>query len=322
MLIGYVRISQEGIEPLKDAVPPVKDTNSSHTFFDDFRISLQYKYNEQDNTSGVGVLIFAPNGLLWTQTSIYAHGLDEFAGYYLALDQTLEEAIKTKSKNIIILVKNKDFVHYAAMESPYKLKEHNDVHNLVIDKLKKFNSYKFIYRKSYPKSVQERLDKEANEAAEGPKFDSRGYWTNQPSKPYFNVIPDVVDEKMFAEQMAHLWVDHIKSYFKEFEEDYGKEAYLKLRADIDSGKLKELPDVKRVKENKQRYVPVKNFPAYTKVVICQHCENAMRFERCVKKYPEKELRYFFRCSACQATKEINEKGRIIVYGKYSKKLAN
>lgn len=321
MLTAYTRMWQEGIERLKNYTEPVKDEKSGHYYFDDFRIALRYHFNERDNTSGVGVLIFAPNGSIWCQRGIYCFELDKYGSIYQAIDQILEEAEKSKAKNLTFFIEDKAFVNALKHQKPFKVEAYNIVHKYVIDKLKRYPKYQFVFRNNYSKELQERIEKQAKEAARTPEFDNRGQWQNQIGIIYFNIKEQSEEEmKAFARQYADMFLDFFDSYMKEYEQDYGKEAYQNLIAKIKAGKMKSLPSVKRVKAKEERFVKVKNYPKLKKVIVCQHCQTEMQIETCLMKYPEKELRYFLRCKKCQATREMNEKGRTIKYGKYPRKI--
>lgn len=322
MLTGYSRVWQDGIEPLENYIEPIKDEKTSHCYFDPFRVTLQYQYNEKDHVSGVGVLIFAPNGLIWLQTNIYCFELDKFASYYYAIEQLLEEADKSKAKNLMFYVDDKDFAHAVTHKKPYKSEPYNKVHAYVIDKLQKYESYRIDFRDTYPKEVMERLRKEASEGSQVPLFDQRGYWQNQPGKMYFNIkTPTGAEEKEFAEGLARIYLDFFEDYMKEYKEEIGEEKFKQFVADVNAGKIKKLPDTKRVKANKRKTVMVKNFPKLklSKPALCQNCQTEMIFEACFMEYPEKELQYHFRCKKCNATKILNSRNRVISYGKYPKK---
>lgn len=317
MLTGYAKIWQDGIEHIKDYTEPVKDTQTGHFFFDPYRIALQHRYNEKDRTSGIGVLTFAPNGFIWLQTNIYCFEFDKFASYYYSIEQVLEEVNKSKAKNIIIFINDKDFVQAVNHKKPYESEAHNKIHEHIIGKLKTYESYQILFRNKYSDDVKKRLRKESQDASEAPEFNHMGRWQNQPSQIYFNVkTPTEADQKDFAEGLARIFLDFFESYMKEYREEIGEEKFKKFVADANSGKIKKLPDTKRIKANKHKLVKVKNYPKLDKKVLCQNCQTEMTIEECVLEYPEKQLKYINRCGKCRATKILNEKERVIAYGKY------
>lgn len=321
MLTGYSRVWQDGIEPIDNYVEPIKDTKTSHCYFDPFRVTLQYQFNEKDHVSGIGVLIFAPNGLIWLQTFVYCFEFDKFASYYYAIEQILDEADKSKAKNLIFYINDKDFTHAVTHKKPYKSEAHNKVHDHVLGKLKTYECYKILFRDTYPKEVMKRLRKEVSEASQVPRFDHRGMWLNQPNFMYFNIkTPTEEEEKAFAEQYARIFLDIFDGYMNEYKEEVGEEKFKEFVKDVNSGKIKKLPDTKRVKANKRKTVRMKEFPVLelSKPVHCQNCQSEMAFEACFMEYPEKELQYHYRCEKCGATKILNSRNRVVSYGKFPK----
>jgi hypothetical protein len=316
-----MRIWQEGIEPLENPQEPVKEEKTGHCFFDDYRVSLKYNYNKKDGVSGVGMLSYAPSGLIWCQTGYYCLNLDEFASYYYGLQGVLEEAKKSKSKNLTIYFDNQKFVEMVNLKKkPYKLDVHNKIHDSLIGILKEFDSYKILFRDKYPNGIAERLKKEAIRTSEAPEFNMMGRWQNSPNISYYNIMTQTEEQKKaYAEQYAHMFYDFHKSYMKEYEQDYGEESIKKLIQDMNSGKVKKLPDVKRVKETRVRFTKVKNPPKLKKDPICQNCGDVMEVEDCQKKYPEKQLVYYLRCKKCKASKDVLENGRVLVFRKYPNK---
>lgn len=323
MLTGYIRFPQKGIESLETYNPPVKDPQTSHYYFDDIRIALKYNFNKVDRISGVSALVFAPNGNIWCPDFVYCAELDQFASYYNAIATTIEEATKSKSKYITIFVDNQSFVDLVNIpkEAPYKDKIHNQIHKYVIDKLKKFESYEIIFRSEYPKDVLERLNKEAITASEALRYDNRGRIQNIYSKAYFSLIDPPEEEiRPFIEQLARMFIDQQKSYAKQYIADYGEEAFNKLMKNFKDGKIKELPDTKEVKSKKQKVLKIKDNPTFDKDILCQKCTNKMELENAFKIYPEKIKKFVFRCKKCFAFKELDKKGRVLVYGKYPRKI--
>lgn len=321
MLIAYSRFWQDGIERLENFTPPVKDEQTGHYYFDDFRISLHAHHNENDGTSGVGVLIFAPNGLIWSQQSVYCHEFNKYGSFYYAIEQILEEAEKSKAKNLTIFVDDKQFAKAFKYLNPYKDEAYNKLHAYIIDKLKKYNKCQVLFRTKYPEDVKKRLQTEAEKSARAPEFNNQGRWENQTGIIYFNIKEQTEEEmKAFAEQYARIYLDFIEGYMKEIREEIGEEKLRKFVADVKAGKVKSLPDVKRVREKKERFVRVRDYPKLAKPVNCHKCEDEMVFDKCLLKYPEKQFIYYFRCNKCKTSKELNEKGRVITYGKYPKKI--
>jgi len=318
MLIGYMRIWQDGIEPLAEPQEPIKDEKSGHCFFDEYRVSLKYNYNKTDDVSGVGTVSYGPSGLIWCQTGYYCQNLDEFASYYYAIQQVVEEAHKSKAKSLILYLDNKHFVEMVNIkDKPYKLNVHNQIHELVMKDLSSFDSYKIEFREKYPKELIERLKKEALQVSIAPEFSMMGSWQNQPGVSYFNIMTQTEEQKQdYAKQWAHMVYDHYQHYFDEYKQDYGEEAYSKLLKDIKEKKIKDLPDVKRVKDKKVRFLKVKNPPQLKKIPICQNCGESMVVEDCLKKLPEKQLVYYLRCKKCKASKDVLENGRVLVFRKY------
>lgn len=317
MLIAYTRIPQDGIEKLENYSEPVKDGTSGHYLFDDFRITLKYSYDKNNRVSGVGVLIFAPNGLIWCQRGIYCHEFNKFGSLYYAIEQILEEADKSKAKNLTIYVDDKNFAKAFKYLNPYKDEAYNTLHAYIIEKLKVYPKCQVLFRNSYPKEVKKRLLSEAESAANMPKFDNRGHWQNQTGITYFEIKEQTEEEvKMFAEQYARMYLDFIESYMEEYREEVGEENFKKFVKSVRDGKIKKLPDVKRVRDKKERYVKVKTFPTLNKAITCQNCKAGMLLENCFMKYPEHQLRFLYRCQKCRATRELNEKGRTLTYGKF------
>lgn len=320
MLTGYFRLSQEGIEPLPEFTPPQKDKDSGHYYFDDFRISLEYFLNDKEKTSGVGILTFAPNGLLWSQSGEYCYEFNELASYYYALDNALNEAEKSKAKRIEIFVPHPKVVKLLNSKKPYKDKGFAKIHDYVKERFKKFEKTIVSHRVDYPASVKARLEKEAREAAEPPEISTNDRWMNGKGTSYFNVGATEAEEKLFAEQYARLMYDFMESYFKEYEQDYGKDALKDLLAKIKSGEIKEPPPLKRNIEQQKSSKIIKKFNLPNKKpVICQNCENEMEIEKCTLEMPENDKHFIFRCKKCLATKTLNGKGRVIEYGRYPKK---
>lgn len=317
MLSGYLNIWQDGIEPIEGATEPVKDKETNHCYFDQFRMALKYKFNGDYKTSGVGVVVFAPNGLLWYQRPIYCFELDKFGSLYYAIDESIEEMKKCKSKEITIFVDDKLFVESAKKDRPYKLDAYNQVHDEVIGNLRQFEKFNFVYRNKYPKSVEKRLSDESRDASEPLKFDWRGHWSNQPNELYSRVTDHNDEEMKFkAESFARIYMEFMESYAKEFIQDYGKEKFDEFVQKVKEGKAKSLPKVKRVKEAENRDVKLKKPKEFYKEVVCQNCGEKMYTETVFKSYPDKIIIYRFRCKKCLAGKEITEKGRTITYLKY------
>ncbi|MCA9748756.1 MAG: hypothetical protein KC414_06600, partial [Romboutsia sp.] len=85
-LTAYFKIYQEGIEPLPFDSPLIKGEPEGHYYFDDFRIALQYYFNKNEVTSGIGILTFAPNGRLWSQSNTHTFNFNELASIYVGID--------------------------------------------------------------------------------------------------------------------------------------------------------------------------------------------------------------------------------------------
>ncbi len=316
-LIAYFKIWQEGIEPLPYESPLTKDESASHYYFDDFRIAVQYYFNEKEKSAGLGILTFAPNGRLWSQSGEHAFNLNEVGGTYLGIDEALKEAEKSKAKNVTVLLGNKQIVSLLNTEKPFKEPAYTKIHDHLKERVKKYKKFEVVYREKFPKSVQDRLNKEPLEASEPPRFDANTKrWINAQGTSYFNVGMDEKDEKFFIEQYARLIYDFTNRYFKDYEEDYGKEALKKLNEKAEKGKLKDLPALKRNKKNQKRTIKARKFPEIKKKVLCQNCENEMRLENCFLEKPENDYRYHFRCDICLATRVLNEKGRTVEYGRF------
>jgi len=92
MLTGYTRISQEGIEALKDPYKIEKAEEGGHCYFDKFRIAIHFHLNEEEKSTGVGILTFAPNGDLWSESGEYCYELNELGSLFLGIEEALKEA--------------------------------------------------------------------------------------------------------------------------------------------------------------------------------------------------------------------------------------
>jgi hypothetical protein len=320
MFTAYTRLEQNGIEALEKYETPIKSQEGGHWYFDDFRIALQYYFNKTERTSGVGILAFAPNGNLWCETAIYCDQLNELAGYYYGIDRALEEAKKSKAKAVQIFIPNKHVVKILNLANPFKEKAYAEIHNYIKKKLKIFLSVEIRFRKKYPSDVQERLDRESKNASLPPEISLHGHVSSKINLVYFNIMMVEEDKKLFAEQYARLYLDFIEGYMKEYEQDYGKEALIDLHKGIKEGKIKDLPPTKRnIKENiESKVIKVKETP-FKKVILCQNCNTQMIFESATFEMPQNEKHYRMRCKECFATKTLNDKGKLLLYGRYSKK---
>ena len=323
MLTAYCRFWQDGIEALEKSNPAVHDEKTGHWYFDDFRISLKYFFNKNYNLSGIGVLTFGPNGYIWSQSCVECLELDEFGSYYYGIEQSLEEARKSKAKNVIIFIDNPVFVELANRDKPYKLEAYNKVHDHVVSLLKEFEKYQIIYRKDYPKSVINRLIKESKTGSRVPKFNLMGNWENQSGKIYFNLTEATEENyKEAVRGYAQIMYDYLQNYFKQYKEDYGQVALDKLLAknknEKNSKKKGKLPPLKKQIENEKKTIHLKKFNKFTKDIICQKCGEKMRLDSCYKNKPEKEIFYRYRCKNCLAGKILDEKGRIKNYLRYPK----
>jgi len=319
MLIAYSKISQEGIKPLKKYKKAVKEKEGSHYYFDDFRIALNTYFNEKEKTSGVGILTFAPNGLLWSQSGVYCFQLSKIGSFYYGVDKALEEAEKSKAKNITIFINDKTIVGLLNNPAPFKDSNYRKVHNYLINKFKKFKEVKVVFRERFPKSVKARLIKEAKEASTPLLFSPyKGRCVNAKGVLYFNIGMMEGEERIFAEQYARLFVDFIEGYLKKYEDDYGKEALNKLIKKIKQGRIRKLPSLKKHIKKRKKTRKLKKFPKIKKVIFCQNCGEKMELEDCFLETPGKNLKYNYRCNACLATKILNENGRTVFYGRYPK----
>lgn len=321
MLSGYVRLAQDGIESLKDNLFMQKDPNSSHYFFDYCRVALQYHFNPTERLSGMGFLIFAPNGRIWLQSTEYCYELPELASYYFVLDIVLEEAKKSKTKIVELFIPNRQVVKLMNAENPFKEGPYKQIHDETKNKYSQFEKVIITFRNDYPKDVQARLDKESTTASQAPQISTSGRWENQVgNKAYFNVGQTEEDMKQFAEEYARIAHDFIQSYLKEYETDYGKEAVQKLFKDMKEKKVKDLPSTKRVLKEKRESIPVKiKIVPFKKKILCHNCNSLMEFESCTLEKPKNERYYLMRCKHCMATKTLDEKGRLKLYGRYPKK---
>lgn len=334
MITAYVRLPQEGIEPLTGVHEMIKDKQTGHYFFDYFRVTLQCYINPNERVSGMAILAFAPNGTIWMETSEYCYELGELASYYFVMNLVLEEAKKSHAKVLEIMLPSQKVIEFMQSEKPDKLikamgiKEkqlfdaYRQIHRETKEKFSRFRKVIITLRKSYPQHVYNRLIKQAKMAAEPPQISTSGHWSNQiAGKSYYNVGMTKEEEKEFAEQYARIHYDFVKNYLQEYERDYGKDAVKKLIQDVNDKKIKVLPPTKRVLAERREMVPikVKKLP-FKKVILCQNCESIMEFEKAILEKPENKKIFTMRCNNCLATKAIDESGRIKYYGRYPKKM--
>ncbi len=317
MFTGYLGIPQDGIEPLPKQCPMVKDSKSPHYFFNDYRIAIAYHHNKKDQTSGIGIMTFAPNGLLWCKTGRYAFDFNEIGGIYHGLDEALVEADKSKARNITVILNNAKIVEMLNSSQPFEDPTYMQLHASIKDKLAKYNSFQALYRKSLPDTVQSRLNEQAKLAARPPLFDGHNkHWLNAPDTIYGNIVSTDEEEELWAKKMANLLLDFTLNYMNEYKKDYGKEGLDKLNKKINSGKAKGLPPLKKNLDKQVKLVKAKEFKPIKKKVLCHHCQNEMDFEECLLEKPTGNLKYHYRCKECLATKVLNDQGRTLLYGKY------
>jgi phage anti-repressor protein len=333
MLIAYVKLSQEGIEPLPVVHEMIKDKQTGHYYFDHFRVILQCYINPKERVSGMAILGFAPNGTIWLETSEYCYELGELASYYFVMDLILEEAKKSHVKVLEIMLPSQKVIDFMQSINPSKLikamrikdkkliNAYKQIHRETKEKFASFGKVILTLRRSYPQHVLDRLIKHAEMAAEPPRIGINGQWLNQiGGKSYYNIGMTEAEEKQFAEDYARICYEFTESYLKEYEHDYGKEATSKLIKDLNEKKIKDFPPTKRVLAESKESIPIniKKLP-FKKDILCQNCDGAMKFEKASLEKPENRKIYTMRCKKCLATKALDEKGRIKYYGRYSKK---
>lgn len=319
MLTAYFKLSQDGIESLEKYDPLLKDKESGHYYFDYYRAVLRYYLNEKDRTSGVGILTFGPNGTIWCQTGEYCFEFNELASTYLGVNLILDEATKSQAKTVEIYLENEDLVKLLNKHQPHKDKPLQELHRGFQSKANKFTNVKFTHRTEFPTSVVERLEKESKEASIPPLFSINGYWNNAKGVSYFNIGMTEDQEKQFAEQYARMMYGFMESYFKEYETDYGKEAYLQLLKDIKENKVKELPLLKRNLAEKKETKVIKTPKPLKREIFCQNCETKMTLDSATKTLPDNEVNYVYKCKKCLATRILNGRGRTTEYGRFPKK---
>lgn len=320
MLTAYLRVPQEGIEPLDNPIPPIKDKDTGHFYFNDFRIALQYHWDKLERSSGLAVLSFGPNGSLWSETGEHCRLLDEIAGYYYGVELGLEEAEKSKAKKITIFIPNKKVVDLLSSTAPFRDNNYQKLHEYVTGLTNKFESVNFVFRNKYPGKLNDRLIKTAKNASEPPEFGTNGYYLNAPGKSYSNIDMDETEMKFAAEQFAHLLYDLHQSHIKQLKEEYGDEKFSELVKGINSGEIKELPKPKKYTENERKTVILRKYDTPNKSPVkCHHCGKEMKSEKAWLEKPSGEKFFKFRCSKCWSTKTLNGKGRLVRYGRYQKK---
>lgn len=186
MLTAYIRLPQDGIEPLN--VPDAKkDSTSSHYFFEDCRIALQYYLNKKERTSGMAILLFGPNGNIWCETGLYCEEYSELISYYCGIDKALTEAEKCKVKNIEIFIPNRRIVKLLASKQPFKEDVYKKVHDGMKQRWSIFSDVRFTYRMSYPESVLTRLHRDSRNASEPPQITPQGRWNQKINLSYYNL---------------------------------------------------------------------------------------------------------------------------------------
>lgn len=320
MLTAYLRIPQEGIEPLENKVSPVKDKETGHFYFDDFRIALQYYWDEKEKSSGIAIFSFGPNGSLWSETGEHCKSLNQIAGYYFGTEQGLVEAEKSKAKQVTIYIPNKEVVSLLNSETnPFKDKNYKNLHSYILGLTKKFNIVKFVFRVKYPPTTKKWLLGEAKKSAEPPQYSGNGYYLNARGKSYSNIDEDKEQMKLIAEQFAHLFYDLHQSQMKSIKDEYGDEKFGELIKGLNSGEIKKLPDTKKVRESRKGTFMLKKYTTPNKTPVkCHYCGDEMKVEKATLEKPENIKNYIFRCNRCLATKTLNEKGRTVRYGRYMK----
>lgn len=319
MLTSYVRIYQSGIEAIKENFPLQKDTESSHYFFDPYRIALYCHVNKKECTTGIGVLSFAPNGRIWCQTGIHCYSLNVMAAYYYCMEEILLEAEKCKSKSIEIMIPDKEIVKIINSKKPFKDKRFSSIHKHVRKLFKKFNKVEIVYRSKYPKSVKGRLKKEGVSASQPPEISLNGSWRNSSNMIYFNVGMTEDEMREWAKGYGEIMYEFMSNYLKDYEKENGREALMDFLQLVKEKKVKKLPLLKKQieKERKMTTFKVSKSP-FRKEILCQNCENAMIIEKGLLGKPEGDKKYVFRCKECLATRTINENGRTEYYGRYPK----
>lgn len=320
MLTMYLRVPQEGIEPLDNPIPPIKNKESGHFYFDDFRITLQYHWNAEERCSGLAILSFGPNGSLWSETGEHCRSLDEVSGYYFGVELGMEEAEKSQAKRVTICIPNKKVVTLLNSETAFKDENYHKIHEYIMGLTTKFESVQFVFRDTYPGKLNERLVKEAKLAAEPPQFGINGYYLNAPGKSYSNIDMDEKEMRFAAEQYAHLLYNLQQSHMKDLREEYGDDKFSELVKGINSGEIKSLPKPKKYTQNEKKTIFLKKYKTPNKAPVkCHHCDGVMKAENARLEKPSGEQLFKFRCDKCWSTKTLNGKGRLIQYGRHPKK---
>ncbi len=321
-LTAYIRIPQDGIEPLED-LSLQKDEQSGHYFFDHIRGYIHHHWNETDKVGGIGLLTFGPNGTIWSQTSEFTDNLPWWVAFYEGCLRIFEEATKCKSTYVTIFCDNKELAAKFQKKTAYKDKAVNDIHLHILEKAKVFKTFEVVFRDEFPQHVMDRIKKDAIKMAQVPIFDTSGRWSNDGGASYYNIGSTEEEMKEWAKGWARMMYDFTKNYLKEYEQDYGEVATNQLVKDINDGKVKDYPPLKRHLAKEKKITKLRK-PKTDKAILCQHCGTKMEFQGGKKESSQDETKeeYAYKCPKCLALRILDAKNRTIKYGRYPKSSTN